>query len=204
MSRADLARDSSASSGAPRINNIQHSAYRCRDAEQTRWFYEDILGLPLVSALAVARSEGNGEQVTCMHIFFEMGDGNCIAFFDEPDHAEPSDFDKKHGFDLHVAFETHDMDSLRVWEERYRKAGISFDTIDHGFLHSIYCYDPNGIRVEITCKTKDYDKHMAEERNSAHAAVAAWTEQTRALKDKRLGAGTVASRSHLSAELPPL
>ena len=33
-----------------RLGNLHHAAYRCRDAEQTRWFYEDVLGLPLAAA----------------------------------------------------------------------------------------------------------------------------------------------------------
>ena len=32
------------------IRGLHHNAYRCRDAEKTRVFYEDFLGLPLVSA----------------------------------------------------------------------------------------------------------------------------------------------------------
>ena len=34
-----------------RLGNVHHAAYRCRDAEQTRWFYEDVLGLPLAAAM---------------------------------------------------------------------------------------------------------------------------------------------------------
>ena len=29
------------------IHGLHHFAYRCKDAEETRHFYEDILGLPL-------------------------------------------------------------------------------------------------------------------------------------------------------------
>ena len=33
------------------INGLHHFAYRCRDAEETRHFYEDLLGLPLVHVI---------------------------------------------------------------------------------------------------------------------------------------------------------
>jgi catechol 2,3-dioxygenase-like lactoylglutathione lyase family enzyme len=36
---------------APGIRGVHHSAFRCRDAEETRRFYEDVLGLPLKAAL---------------------------------------------------------------------------------------------------------------------------------------------------------
>ncbi len=29
------------------IKGLHHNAYRCRDSEETRRFYEDFLGLPL-------------------------------------------------------------------------------------------------------------------------------------------------------------
>ena len=35
-------------SKTPPVLGLHHAAYRCRDAEETRHFYEDILGLPLV------------------------------------------------------------------------------------------------------------------------------------------------------------
>lgn len=186
------------------LHNIQHSAFRCRDAEQTRWFYEDVLGLPLAAALPLERSEDDGQEVKCLHVFFEMGDGNHIAFFDEPGHARPEQFDKKHGFDLHIAFETPDEMGLEYWKRRFREAGVQFSTIHHGFLHSIYCYDPNGIRIEITCKTPDYATYMVEQRSAARGLVADWTEKTREIKRERLGLESVERRSHLTPDLPPL
>jgi catechol 2,3-dioxygenase-like lactoylglutathione lyase family enzyme len=186
------------------LHNIQHSAYRCRDAEQTRWFYEDVLGLKLAAVLALGPDESEDEAVQCLHVFFEMGDGNHIAFFDEPDHARPEQFEKKHGFDLHIAFEANDQAALAGWKQRWRSAGIDFSTIDHGFLHSIYCYDPNGIRIEITCKTALYAGYMLQQNDTARQELRRWTEKTRALKKQRLGAQSIDLREHLTAELPPL
>jgi catechol 2,3-dioxygenase-like lactoylglutathione lyase family enzyme len=37
------------------IKGLHHNAYRCRDSEETRGFYEDFLGLRFVSAFAIAR-----------------------------------------------------------------------------------------------------------------------------------------------------
>jgi catechol 2,3-dioxygenase-like lactoylglutathione lyase family enzyme len=193
----------------PRMNgsslyNIQHSAYRCRDAEQTRWFYEDVLGLKLAAVLVLGPEKAGSETLPCLHVFFELGDGNHIAFFDEPLHARPEQFDKKHGFDLHVAFEVRDSSALEYWKQRWKDAGIAYSTIDHGFLHSIYCYDPNGIRVEITCKTPQYAAYMQQQLDTARRDLDRWTQATRKLKIERLGAAEIDSRAHLSADLPPL
>ena len=35
------------------IKGLHHAAYRCRDSEETRKFYEDFLGLPFVAALEI-------------------------------------------------------------------------------------------------------------------------------------------------------
>src|SRR5271169_3934512 len=59
------------------IKGLHHNAYRCRDSEETRVFYEDFLGLRLVSAFEI--DEGRG-----LHTFFEMDEGSCLAFFEVP------------------------------------------------------------------------------------------------------------------------
>lgn len=187
-----------------RLNNIQHSAYRCRDAEQTRWFYEDILGLPVVAALALGRDEADGEGVRFMHIFFEMADNNQIAFFDEPDHVRPEDFDKRHGFDLHIAFEVSGEKQLSEWREHLAAHDVETSMIDHGFLKSIYFYDPNGIRLEITSKTDAYESTMEEEQHDIRERIRSWTEKTRPAKVDRLGAEAIDDRKPPSEAMPSL
>src|SRR5712671_985814 len=63
------------------IRGLHHWAYRCRDAEETRHFYEDLLGLPLVHVVT-ADHVSTGKSTPFAHVFFELADGSCIAFFD--------------------------------------------------------------------------------------------------------------------------
>jgi hypothetical protein len=74
------------------IDGLHHFAYRCRDAEETRHFYEDILGLPPVHLVRADKVPSTGENCPFVHIFFQMADGSHIAFFDLGDDvkAEPS------------------------------------------------------------------------------------------------------------------
>ena len=81
----------------PPIRGLNHWAYRCRDAEETRHFYEDILGLPLACVIKADHVPSTGEYCPYVHIFFEMADGSFVAFFDlgddtatVPDPATPS------------------------------------------------------------------------------------------------------------------
>src|SRR5207237_10283656 len=76
------------------IKGLHHNAYRCRDSEETRVFYEDFLGLKLVSAFDI----GEGKA---LHTFFAMDNGSCLAFFEVP--SKTFDSKRQHDLDVHIA-----------------------------------------------------------------------------------------------------
>jgi catechol 2,3-dioxygenase-like lactoylglutathione lyase family enzyme len=167
-------------------NNIHHLAFLCRDAEQTRWFYEDVMGFKLVAALDFESSPGSGEPLEYMHLFFEMGNGDHIAFFDIPDELDEKDFHLTSGFKKHVAFEISSYSEMMEWKDHLDEhIGNVSTPINHEFVHSIYFYDPNGINLEITCKDKEYDRIMGEDTKNAHGNLKIWTERTRLKKEGR-------------------
>lgn len=170
------------------LKHIHHMAFRCRDAEQTRWFYEDVLGMPLSMAMVFDEEPGSGRKVDYMHLFFQMGDGNFIAFFDAPDDVDEKMFRPRHGFDLHLAFEVDTLEELKAWRRRINKAGRPcFGPIDHEFIHSVYFYDPNGIQLEITIKDANYEAICAADAAKAHDVLREWTAFTRDRKLKACG-----------------
>ena len=121
-----------------------------------------------------------------MHLFFEMGNGDHIAFFDIPDELNESDFSLTSGFKKHVAFEISTYKEMMEWKEHLDEhIGNVSDPIDHEFVHSIYFYDPNGINLEITCRDKEYDQIMGEDTKQAHHNLKRWTEKTRLKKEGR-------------------
>tara|TARA_Y100001968_G_scaffold239987_1_gene223507 strand:- start:11 stop:406 length:396 start_codon:yes stop_codon:yes gene_type:complete len=123
------------------IKGLHHAAYRCRDSEETRAFYEDFLGLPLADAFEI-RTTQTGRKTAVLHTFFQMADGSSLAFFEAPD--RPFEFREQHDFDLHIALEV-DNDTLHRMFEAGKNAGIETRGIsDHGGIHSIYFRDPNG------------------------------------------------------------
>ena len=133
------------------IKGLHHNAYRCRDSEETRKFYEDFLGLKLADAFEIQTTQTN-RATSVLHSFYEMGDGSFLAFFEAPD--QPFEFKKQHDFDLHIALEVEPW----VLKEMFSKGkaskietrGIS----DHGCIHSIYFRDPHGYVIELTAKIK--------------------------------------------------
>jgi catechol 2,3-dioxygenase-like lactoylglutathione lyase family enzyme len=168
-----------------RLMGIHHSAFRCRDAEETRAFYEDLLGLPVAAALAFDEEPGSGKPHPYMHIFFRLPDGNFIAFFDAPDSARPEHFRPAHGFDRHIAFESGSVEALDSWKKKLDAEGINcFGPIDHGFVRSLYMWDPNGLEVEITARVPSHDAILAEEERHARTILADWTKRTAEAKAK--------------------
>lgn len=179
------------------LGRVHHAAYRCRDAEQTRWFYEDVLGLPLAAAMTFDQVSGTDVKCDYMHLFFQLGDGSFIAFFDQPDRATPESFTRKDSFDMHIALEADSYQDMIAWQKRINSQGKScLGPIDHGFVQSVYMYDPNGIQVEITSKAPGYEKILAEEAAHVDDIMAAWTKKTRERKVERFGAEAIDKRGH--------
>ncbi len=132
------------------IKGLHHNAYRCRDSEETRKFYEDFLGLPLASSLAITTTK-TGDKANVLHTFYQMDDGSYLAFFEVPD--KPFAFKDQHDFDLHIALEV-EQGVLERMMAKGKAHGIETRGIsDHGFIHSIYLRDPNGYVIELTAKT---------------------------------------------------
>ena len=152
------------------IQGLHHNAYRCRDSEQTRQFYQDFLGLPLIEALSIEESK-TGRKANVLHTFYQMDDGSCLAFFEVP--GEPFEFKDQHDYDLHIAL-TVDVESLHAMLEKGKKLGIETRGIsDHGFVHSIYFRDPNGYVIELSAPMKQFDVSPTG-LEGARAKVAAW------------------------------
>lgn len=168
-----------AQSNTPKILNAHHIAYRCFDADETRRFYEGILGLELEAALSFDEISGTDVKLRYMHLFFKMGDGNLIAFFDVPDHLRTSLFKSVSGLNRHMALEVASEGEMLAFKKRLEEAGYKvMGPIDHGFVHSIYTDDPNGIQVEVTTKAPNYDSIMAHERSLVEKAMSEWRAET--------------------------
>ena len=147
------------------IKGLHHNAYRCRDSEETRVFYEDFLGLRLVSAFEI--DEGRG-----LHTFFAMDDGSCLAFFEVP--GRPFEFKRQNDLDLHIALGV-EPDVFDAMLAKGRREGREVrGPIDHGFVRSIYFRDPNGYVIELTASTGVQGEIMDPVHSRPHEALARW------------------------------
>ena len=167
------------------VRGLHHFAWRCRDCEETRHFYEDLLGLPLVHVIKSDHVPSTGEYCPYVHIFFQMRDGSHIAFFDLGDDtaAEPSP--NTPPWVNHLALRVDSVAELQQAKARLEAAGVEVLGItDHHIIHSIYFFDPNGIRLELTTPTVSAAE-MDELAKHAHQEVRQWTE----LKARRKAGG---------------
>src|SRR5690606_13404191 len=96
-----LTSDETSSTGeqSAMIKGLHHNAYRCRDSEETRQFYEGFLGLPLAACLEIFETK-TGRETQAMHTFYRLDDGSFLAFFETP--GVPFDFKPQHDYDLHI------------------------------------------------------------------------------------------------------
>jgi len=163
------------------IRKLHHAAYRCRDSEQTRRFYEEFLGLPLVGTLEIKETK-SGRKTETLHTFYRMADGSHLAFFEAPD--MPFEWKEQHDYDLHIAVEV-DEGALLPMLAKGRDAGIeSRGVADHTFIHSIYFRDPNGYVIELTAKMPNHDRDMDPAQNQARAKLDRW-QANKPRKDDR-------------------
>ncbi len=158
------------------IKGLHHNAYRCRDSEETRRFYEDFLGLPLASTLEIGETK-TGRRTDVLHTFYRLGDGSFLAFFEAPD--MPFEFKEQHDYDLHIALEV-DERTLQEMFAKGRKAGVETRGVsEHGFIRSIYFRDPDGYVIELTARRPSYAATVDRAATTARAKLDAWQRAKR-------------------------
>lgn len=167
------------------VLGLHHFAWRCRDAEETRAFYEDLLGMPLVHVIKKEHVPSTGEYCPYVHIFFRMTDGSHIAFFDLGDGiaAEPSP--NTPAWVNHIALRVPGTDDLAAMQQRLQAHGVQvLGVIDHDdYIHSIYFFDPNGIRLELTVEVAQAEVVEGFARQ-AHGDLREWTLKKGARHDQ--------------------
>ena len=155
--------------GPARLN---HVAYVIRDAGETADFYSGILGLPMTEFIIDDKVPSTGDAFPYVHLFFELGDGSSLAFFESIGLPEPAKSSHP-AYDVfnHLALDVGSKGEVDRWAEHLSAHGVSFiGPVDHTVIYSIYFHDPNGIRLELTCNTLWKPDHAG-----AKEGLSAWT-----------------------------
>jgi catechol 2,3-dioxygenase-like lactoylglutathione lyase family enzyme len=151
------------------FNGVNHLAMATGDMDKTIRFWRDLLGMRLVAGLG---------EPGYRHYFFEISKDDLIAFFEwsgvkpvkEKEHGRP--VTRPFIFD-HVSFGVDAEDELWTLKDKLEAAGFPVsDVINHGFIHSIYAYDPNGIPIEFSHNVPGMDiRNVPQMRDSAPSKI---------------------------------
>ncbi|MFU8796468.1 MAG: VOC family protein [Dehalococcoidia bacterium] len=154
-----------------KFNGINHLAMATGDIDRTIRFWRDLLGMRLVAGLG---------QQGYRHYFFQISETDLIAFFEwtgvravaEKEHGRP--VSGPFIFD-HVSFGVEEEEDLWSLKDKLEVAGFPVsDVVDHGFIHSIYAHDPNGIPIEFSHSVPGVDvRRHPQMRDRAPSSVAA-------------------------------
>ena len=132
---------------------VHHLALITEDMDATVRFWHGVLDARLVATIGTPAFR---------HYFFDIGQGNTVAFFEYADQeldtfAKPAGVPYKGAsqFD-HLSLHLPDEDALLRLRDRLKTHGCGVtDVVDHGFLRSIYFSDPSGIALEASWWTLD-------------------------------------------------
>jgi catechol-2,3-dioxygenase len=141
-----------------------------------------MLNMDFLVAISEDKVPSTKEENPYMHIFLDAGQGNILAFFELPDSP---DMDRDHNtpkWVQHIAFEIADEKALLSAKEELLGKGLDvLGPTDHGIIKSIYFFDPDGHRLELTCRLGT-DEQMAELKKVAPAMIDEWAVTKKAPK----------------------
>ncbi len=137
-----------------KIEQIHHVAYRCKDAKETVEFYSKVLNMNFILAIAEDKVPSTKEPDPYMHIFLDAGNGNILAFFELPNSPEMGRDSNTPEWVQHIALQVKDENALMQAKAELEQLGIKvIGPTNHEIIKSIYFFDPNGHRLELTTVT---------------------------------------------------
>ena len=162
------------------LKRIHHVAYRCKDAKETVDFYQRVLNMGFVLAIAENEVPSTKEPDPYMHVFLDAGMGSVLAFFELPNSDEMGRDDNTPIWVQHVAFEVADLDALMLAKQHIQDQGVEvLGPVNHGIFKSIYFFDPNGHRIELAANVGTPEQ-MRKLHDVAPAMRQEWSETKRA------------------------
>ena len=140
---------------------FHHVAIATKDTKANHEFYENAMGFELVKIVALPNPESGWSK----HFFYDTGDGELIAFWELHDPSIDPDFSPAIATGLglpvwtnHIAFAATDVDDLGARRNRWLEHGHDVMEADHHWCRSVYTQDPNGILVEFSVNTREFDE----------------------------------------------
>lgn len=138
---------------APR--SLNHIAYPTWNSQATHDFYTEVLKCEFLAAIQLDVVPSSGARTPYLHTFFGLQDGSAIAFF-EVEGLPKAEPDSVPSWIRHIALNVDSVEELHRWQAHFTAKGVrSVGIVDHdGVWESLYIFDPNGVRIELTVQTR--------------------------------------------------
>ena len=121
-----------------KIDRIHHVAYRCKDAKETVLWYQQMLKMDFVLAIAEDLVPSTKEPDPYMHVFLDAGMGNVLAFFELPTKPPMGRDPNTPEWVQHIAFKVKDHDTLQAYRAHLEANGVQvLGVTDHGAFHRL-------------------------------------------------------------------
>src|SRR5690348_10055882 len=120
---------------------VHHLALICSNVEQTIKFYDGLLGFPLIELIE------NRDYSGSSHLFFDLGNGNLLAFFDFPGLGLQPSVEALGGVQ-HIAISVS-PEQFEPLKAKLEENGIPYIGPDRRGTDSVYFKDPDGIQIEL-------------------------------------------------------
>jgi catechol 2,3-dioxygenase-like lactoylglutathione lyase family enzyme len=165
------------------LQGVHHAAFVMWEPEKTVRFYRDLLGFPVIHCIT-AKGWGQEGHADFVHIFFDAGGGNVIAFFhyfgEQAREQRSKDYIDN---GRHTALRASSRAELEAWRDKLIAAGVNVSpVIEHEVIASIYFTDPNGYPLEITANLREFN---GRDRRDAELTVEAFLAAVKAGEDSQ-------------------
>jgi len=181
------------------LRGVNHLALVCKDMAHTVDFYCNVLGMPLTKTMELPNGRGQ-------HFFFDIGNGDSLAFFWFPDAPEAApgiaspeanvgkgSIMTAHGSMNHVAFDIA-AEKIEGYRDKLRAKGVEVTEVvnhedsprhvgatvnEYTFVRSIYFFDPNGILLEFAGWLREFGEGDVRHKPATAADKERYLEEAR-------------------------
>jgi glyoxylase I family protein len=162
---------------------FHHHSWVVADHERTRAFYEGILCIPLI-AFWIERDNFQGQELVIGHAFYGLKDGSRLSFFNVEGDKNMEKFKSpKTEIFNHIALHIDDETQQR-YKRNLTEAGLFNFFLDHGYCHSLYTMDPDGLRLEFAVDDHRFEEINEYQTMTARESMRNWIAGNRASNNR--------------------
>jgi catechol 2,3-dioxygenase-like lactoylglutathione lyase family enzyme len=158
---------------------VNHLGYYTSNARKTVEFWTEVMRCKFTSSIWNPELPSTRQPYPYLHIFFELGDGSTVAFFEIPDVREEVPPVEPLRTINHLAMHLDSVEEVYAWKDWLASKGVEvIGPVDHQVLLSIYFFDPtSNCRLELTTPLLRLSDQEARDAEKALDQWEVWREE---------------------------